>query len=99
MKTSEILDATASHIDRVGLHKGDGYKDWSDQRNSPCCIIGALGQVADGACEPFNPPMNILRSIIPGGRVAAWNDDPERTQAEVVAKLREAAELARAEGK
>lgn len=32
-------------------------------------------------------------------RVWYWNDAPERTQAEVVAKLREAAALAREQGK
>jgi hypothetical protein len=32
------------------------------------------------------------------GLITDWNDAPERTQAEVVAKLREAAERAREQG-
>jgi hypothetical protein len=35
----------------------------------------------------------------PGSDIADWNDDPKRTQAEVVAKLREAASKARGLGK
>jgi hypothetical protein len=50
----------------------------------------------------FSPPPEFLGHI--GGNryvsaMAAWNDAPERTQSEVVSKLREAAALARSEGK
>ena len=38
-----------------------------------------------------------LRRVV-GGGVAPWNDAPGRTQAEVVAALRKAADLARSEG-
>lgn len=67
----------------------------------------------EGACLALIPPGGLgrlgietmlditrhIQAVVPGGNVPKWNDAPERTQAEVVGKLREAASLAqRSEG-
>jgi isopropylmalate/homocitrate/citramalate synthase len=59
------------------------------------CTYGAIEQVTDDeevmvAAEVF------LAKMLKGTSIAEWNDARNRTQAEVVAKLREAATLARA---
>lgn len=46
----------------------------------------------------INPAHQFMMRFV-GGEIPKWNDAPERTQAEVVAKLREAAALARKQGK
>lgn len=69
------------------------------------CALGALAEVSGKSTldsyvfalaypDRAAPGYAALRAFI-GGEVADWNDAPERTQAEVVAKLREAAAAAR----
>jgi hypothetical protein len=64
------------------------------------CILGATYVVDnddDDDRSSSNSADRFLESLL--GEVGAWNDAPERTQSEVVAKLREAAALAREQGK
>ena len=61
------------------------------------CTVGALAVAGNAAsiryAEEEADAVHALASVlgISVGRVAAWNDAPGRTQAEVVAALREAA--------
>jgi hypothetical protein len=66
------------------------------------CATGAIWKAADlgWAAQPSDPratAADYVRQIV-GDHVPHWNDAPGRTQAEVVAALRQAAELARSEG-
>lgn len=60
------------------------------------CALGAIAQVCDlnpwesWAGHPADAAMWALAGVV-GRSVAGWNDAPGRTQAEVVAALREAA--------
>lgn len=73
------------------------------------CVLGAIGKVVGHPANIlFGKAQKALGSVLPdditpmydadGDELpveASWNDSPFRTQAEVVAKLREAASLAR----
>jgi hypothetical protein len=74
------------------------------------CVLGAISKVVGHpASLLFGAAQKALASVLPSEILpifdddgdelpieASWNDAPERTQAEVVAKLREAAALAKA---
>jgi hypothetical protein len=63
------------------------------------CLLGAVERASNSAFAAFRITKFVRRAI--GGDENDpdyWNDAPERTQAEVVAKLREAAALAEARG-
>lgn len=108
MKPSEILEKAAAHMERVGLHKGYYFNQahLGAREDAPCCALGAIGfaagkfagEFAAGAAD-HSAAANALRRCLHRDRIDLWNDAHERTQAEVVAKLREAAELARKEGR
>jgi len=100
MKPSEILDKAARKIEPEGrwtrqysARDKDGREVAPNDAAATCwCIYGAIMKVSRrrkvrGDLFRFLPTY-----------ASVWNDAPERTQAEVVAKLREAAALARAEG-
>lgn len=105
MKPSEILEKAAAHIERVGLHKGCYFLDGSEFPNpeTPCCGKGATIVVRAAAglrpwCREQRQALKAMDDVT-GGDFVEFNDAPERTQAEVVAKLREAAERARKDGR
>lgn len=61
------------------------------------CLLGAIGHVmqidpddVEGVPEIIGPLLAVT-----GDRIASWNDAKERTQAEVIAALRKAADLAK----
>jgi hypothetical protein len=63
------------------------------------CLYGAVAKVAgvspqNALAEPFAVIREVFNTPF-AFEIAQWNDAPERTQAEVVAKLREAAAFAR----
>lgn len=47
------------------------------------CFIGALGAVVDSDSKKFYATFNIVDPLQP--QVSVWNDDPARTQADVLA--------------
>jgi len=105
MKPSEILEKAAAHMERVGLCKGDFWERdvINSEIDAPCCALGAIYSVDPEADESVRALLRRSLGWEPGATpvnvIADWNDAPERTRAEVVAKLREAAELARSEGR
>lgn len=101
----EVLLAAADHIEKVGLHKrqyyGSGYpegrsldEDPLPTNQRPCCSYGAIGAVlgvspasgiVDGCAEWLGDSLGVTSVVV-------WNDDPARTQEEVVTAFRRAAE-------
>lgn len=87
---------------------GEGYEESGlsfDEFPATCfCLFGAVGKAA-GVSDPElyrDADTYIIAAVDFGSHVsdvARWNDALERTQDEVVAKLREAAKLAREQGK
>lgn len=77
-----------------------------DQSELPCCALGAVRIVSgyqsalrdkdymSSVYDLFAEADEALRLHLGVDGVPAWNDAPERTQAEVVTALREAAEKA-----
>lgn len=72
---------------------------------APCCAEGALYAAAPNNVTSINSARLRLENLVLGDRwqgsrdIPSWNDAEERTKEEVLAKLREAAAIARGEGK
>ncbi len=84
-----LLDA-ADLIERDGLWKGCG----SDYSYGSNCIANAISKITG---EPYTASHQKLLDSFGCGlksfnAVYAWNDAPERTASEVIAKLREVAQ-------
>lgn len=108
LKPSEVLAKAADLIEPEGAWtQRDAVLNAT---GSPCsyedaecfCLFGAV-RVAAGLGEFSDPTFDgawwfLERSVAHGRGPIDWNDAPDRTQAEVVAALRKASELARAEG-
>lgn len=102
MTVADVLDRAADRIEPEGAWGQGEYKSIAGR----FCVLGALAYVA--GVNPNDPWTGHLASdaryelaeVLPVAchEVSDWNDAPERTQPEVVAKLREAAALAREQG-
>jgi hypothetical protein len=112
LTVADVLERAADRCAKAGAWcQGAGGRDQfgRDVRESKCVpvsrwMLGHASDVcvsdaaADEGSDIWNDLLQITASIC-GGAPAGWNDAPGRTQAEVVAKLREAAAIARASGK
>jgi hypothetical protein len=109
LKPSEVLAKAADLIEPKGcwtqhILARKGRKIFAtglgnDWKQADCfCVSGAL-IVASGEDADWvdNKAREFLRGVIRSPEIQ-WNDTPGRTQAEVVAALRKASELARSEG-
>ncbi len=109
---ADVLDAAADLLAKPGAWtrgqyaRDDHGSPLQDGRNPAAvcwCAIGALEKVSDRLVgrKLVDPLQRIVANTSNKfgeyGHISEWNDAPERTQAEVVAKLREAAALARQE--
>ncbi|KQM37975.1 hypothetical protein [Sphingomonas sp. Leaf10] len=105
---SQVLSEAADLLEKPGAWTQNAFaRDWLGRMTGPLstkdtavcwCVMGATcvaGQDADEgqAADDF------LRGFLGIPDLASWNDTPGRTQAEVVAKLREAAALAKEQGR
>ncbi|MCR5876963.1 hypothetical protein [Phenylobacterium sp. J367] len=107
-KPSEVLEAAAALIEPEGAwttgiraRTATGLPIEPVEQDAVCwCAVGAVERVSPQyAYTPYaHPALRWVRRVIRLDEVGYWNDRPNRTQAEVVAALRQAAELARAEG-
>ena len=96
---ADILDRAADLIEPEGAWT---QMDWGN-REDCFCMLGAVAYAAgidpdspwsgNPACEARVPLTEVIG--VPIFELTEWNDTPGRTQAEVVAKLREAAAKAR----
>lgn len=105
LTVAEVLDGAADLLTPEGAwtqgrmaRRQTGHTAWSlfDDSAVCFCAIGAMIRVS-GSYEPDLKEEAFAEALgfASASRLASWNDDPGRTQAEVVAKLREAAALAR----
>jgi hypothetical protein len=97
---AEILDRATSLIEPDGAWIQGGDISLSNGRRS-YCAMGALWaarrqRAQEVPLTEYDEAWQLLRHTV-GGSVVQYNDAPERTQAEVVAKFREAASKARGE--
>jgi hypothetical protein len=105
---AEVLDAAADLLTPEGAWMQEDYCDEmfgsaADIKEASCwcaegavaCVLGVDGDVAERWCDERVDLFGDLGECL---NLADWNDRPLRTQAEVIAKLREAANAARATG-
>lgn len=107
-QAADILDAAAAHIERVGWLQEDYYEHGKPATDCRVCAMGAINVALFG--HPFPPEDDnaylttcelgdtILAHLgVLGLDLAAWNDEPHRTQDDVTTAMREtAAELRKA---
>jgi hypothetical protein len=103
---ADILDRAADLIEPEGAWtQGTWARSPTGRSCSPyddsaqCyCMRGAIVRVGGFGLMDELPSINSKLDFSSAARMARWNDFEDRTQAEVVAKLREAAAKARSEG-
>lgn len=107
---ADVLERAADLIEPEGAwiqgalwrdSEGRDLDEDGDKSDATCwCTVGATLAVA-GLTQSLKADRFFSRFLgfDFSGEVEVWNDAPERTQQEVVAKLREAAALAREQGK
>lgn len=94
---ADILARAADLIEPEGAWIQGGYGT-GGLTGLPTCMGGAVN-IASGR-RPWEtlrqcPAVRFINGFVGEIGVGPWNDAPERTQAEVVAKLREASNIAR----
>lgn len=109
MKPSEILDKAADLIEPKGawtqgwFGRDSGGREIHRVAKAKCfCTIGAMlaAEGHDGFRRwPDRLASEYLHLAAGIHHIPNWNDYPARTQAEVVTALRQAAELARKDGR
>jgi hypothetical protein len=110
LTVADVLERAADLIEPEGAWTQGAYarsvynRPIGNISRATCfCALGAMNVAAGAsAVNQDQPEPHIAFANAVGIKdylIATWNDAPERTQAEVVAKLREAAALVRAEGK
>lgn len=106
MNVADILDKAADLIEPEGAwtqgwfaRNAGGSDTGTNDEDAVCwCAFGAVERACQSKWSKLSTATNLLGGLV-GGMISDWNDAPERTQAEVVSKLREAAALAREQGK
>jgi hypothetical protein len=97
----EVLNAAADLLDKPGAWtQGNSGRDahgaevpWNDPDAVCWCAFGAVWKSQGRMTVQNTPAEDILERIV-GWDITAWNDSPDRTQAEVVSALRAASRLA-----
>jgi hypothetical protein len=109
MKASEVLRAVAEILEPADAWGQGGF--WRDADGTVCwvkpesikcrCLAGGIAEASGlsrfGDDSHFDA-LNFVERVIGCASVPIWNDDPARTQPQVVAALRKAADLAESEG-
>lgn len=110
---SQVLEEAADLLAKPGAWtQGESARD---RRGRPAatlgegavcfCAIGAINRVTQNTYWLKDTPQAFFDDFVEAPergdlcKAAAWNDAPGRTQPEVVAKLREAAALAKEQGR
>jgi len=104
LTVADVLDRAADLIEPEGAwtqredarSKNGRYVEPLSRDAVSFCMWGAIERAA-GLTSPM-VALNVVGGLVPLGLIAGFNDAPERTQPEVVAKLREAAAKAREQG-
>lgn len=106
---AEVLEAAAKLIEpegawtqgadsrnRSGVDLNEADPDFDDLTPVCWCAAAAIQEAAGHQMLIFSGASAVLSQVTGVEFTPEWNDAPERTQAEVVAKLREASASARA---
>ena len=96
---AEVLEIAAVKLEAPGAWQQGKFVTFDAAGEPVCfCAMGVLGNMSSVGWDAIRFIEQGLPKTKPGGLspLADWNDDPDRTQAEVVSKFREAAALARA---
>lgn len=104
MTVAEVLDGAADLLEKPGAWTTDvcardaegNPTEWFQDDAICFCALGAIFRAGGGSSSVSAD--DFFCTFLGGNgwsKVSTWNDDANRTQAEVVAKLREAAALAR----
>jgi len=95
VNASDVLHRAADLLEEFGWCQNDE----GSNKQGQMCILGSVSEAArDLGVDEHVADSWVYRAfedLVPEGLVARWNDRPCRTKAEVVAKLHEAAEVAR----
>ena len=108
---ADVLERAADLVEPEGAWTQEAYArtasrtplGWGAHPSAVCwCALGAIdaqqaGPIWARAAYMLADAVGAKRTRF-NSEIGAWNDAPHRTQAEVVAKLREAAALAREQG-
>lgn len=102
MNVSEILNKAADLIEPEGAwtqgtwaRTANGSDDAAIGEDVCWCAYGAIRRASEFVNDLSDECVEKVRQLV--GDVITWNDAPERTQAEVVAALRAAAQKAAAQ--
>ena len=105
MKIADVLDKAADLIEPEGAWtQGAEARDANGEElsypydDAVCFCAGGAVWKAGHEWSVAISAWRLFQSTVPYEDGPEWNDEPERTQAEVVAKLREAAAKAREQG-
>ena len=97
-KAADLIEPDGAWTRMANARNRRGYPTPARSVDAACfCMAGAILRAGDGDYSAAG----LVRTVLPKPQNPAhdwlvkWNDAPERTQSEVVAKLREAASLAR----
>lgn len=94
-RAAELIEPEGAWTQGWSARTADGVVCYSlASQAARWCIGGAIVKANGADDELAIRAFTVLDGVIVG-EVSRWNDAPERTQAEAVAKLREAAALAR----
>jgi hypothetical protein len=95
---SEVLSKAADLIEPEGAWTQGQYGAFDEEAHAyTClCLFGAVKEAGDET-DAADGVWKFLQAAT-SNKPIDWNDQPGRTQAEVVAALRQASELAKAEG-
>jgi hypothetical protein len=97
-KTARGILLTAADLVDIGWTQGN-YVVYGGKPGGPECYCASGAIIRAGyldrlqATPQYREAFDLFRRVIGTGNIVEWNDDPNRTQAEVSAKLREAADL------
>jgi hypothetical protein len=103
LSVADVLDGAADLLEKPGAwtqgvlarHANGNPIDPSEPNASCWCALGAITRIDDG--PKIRAASDAVGRLTTHG-ITYFNDMPGRTQAEVIAKLREAAALSRAGG-
>lgn len=94
-KAADLIEPEGAWTQGHGARDEDGAPITSSSEAAVCwCAFGAIWHAQGRMIIGETPAEAALGKVIGGARIDDWNDAPGRTQAEVVAALRKAADLA-----
>lgn len=101
LEAADVLEKAVIHLERVGHHKGYLYDEQQAKGTAiESCRVCAVGSILAAAYgKPRYPALDTAQSDVTdtaidaveetvGTPVPVWNDEPQRTQGDVVTALK-----------